>query len=417
MNDFLYTISRSISSLWARNSSASRNIGPQDPGPLTYAQDAAATVNFDSAMQVSAVWAAVRLIAETIASLPLGIYKVDKDGNRSLATDHDLYRVLTYKPNDYQSAIEFWETMIMNLVLGGNAYAVKVKSGNRIVGLLPLPTAQTVTSLLPDGSIVHTYTSDKEVRVYASESIWHLKLFGNGIIGLSTLAYARNSIGIAIASDNRVTTIYSNGAKGSGILSIDKGLTAAQRVSIKENFNGLTAGSQDRLYILEAGMKFDSISMSPQDIELLQSRRFQIEDIGRFFGVPSVLLNHTSSGSALGSNVSEIIDGFYKLNLRPYLEKIEGSIQRWLMPESELDKYEVEFNFDSLLRADVLKRMQAYREGINSGQITPNEARQIEGRIALEGGDQLLIQGAMIPIRQAGQMLNNGSNSATLENS
>jgi HK97 family phage portal protein len=417
MNDFLYTISRSISSLWARNSSASRNIGPQDPGPLTYAQDAAATVNFDSAMQVSAVWAAVRLIAETIASLPLGIYKVDKDGNRSLATDHDLYRVLTYKPNDNQSAIEFWETMIMNLVLGGNAYAVKVKSGNRIVGLLPLPTAQTVTSLLPDGSIVHTYTSDKEVRVYASESIWHLKLFGNGIIGLSTLAYARNSIGIAIASDNRVTTIYSNGAKGSGILSIDKGLTAAQRVSIKENFNGLTAGSQDRLYILEAGMKFDSISMSPQDIELLQSRRFQIEDIGRFFGVPSVLLNHTSSGSALGSNVSEIIDGFYKLNLRPYLEKIEGSIQRWLMPESELDKYEVEFNFDSLLRADVLKRMQAYREGINSGQITPNEARQIEGRIALEGGDQLLIQGAMIPIRQAGQMLNNGSNSATLENS
>ena len=99
MNDFLYTISRSISSLWARNSSASRNIGPQDPGPLTYAQDAAATVNFDSAMQVSAVWAAVRLIAETIASLPLGIYKVDKDGNRSLATDHDLYRVLTYKPD------------------------------------------------------------------------------------------------------------------------------------------------------------------------------------------------------------------------------------------------------------------------------------------------------------------------------
>ncbi len=411
-----YSIRSTFSSLFNRNSAPSRNTGTQDPGPLTYARDAAATVNFDSAMQISAVWAAVRLIAETVASLPLGIYKVDKAGNRVLDTEHDLYRVLTYKPNQYQTANEFWETMLLNLAMSGNAYALITRSGPRIVGLLPLASSQMETTLLNDGSIIHTYSTNTDVRVYAAANVWHIKLFGNAIVGLSPLAYARNSIGIAIASDDRVTTIYSNGAKGSGILSIDKALTAAQRTAIKENFIGLTEGTEDRLYVLEAGMKFDQISMSPEDIELLESRKFQIEDIGRFFGVPSVLLNHTG-GSSLGSNVYEIINGFYKLNLRPYLEKVESSITRWLMPETEQGIYEVEFNFDSLLRADILTRMQAYREGINSGQITPNEARQSEGRPALVGGDQLLVQGAMIPVTQAGQMLNNGSNSATLENS
>jgi len=141
--------------------------------------------------------------------------------------------------------------------------------------------------------------------------------------------------------------------------------------------------------------------MTPQDIELLDSRRFQIEDIGRFFGVPSILLNQTFGQSSLGSNVYEIMQAYYKLSLRPYLEKFEASILRWLIDES--DGYEAEFNFDALLRADTQTRMQANREAINSGQMTPNEARKEEGRVSLPGGDQLLIQGAMIPINQAGQ--------------
>jgi len=156
--------------------------------------------------------------------------------------------------------------------------------------------------------------------------------------------------------------------------------------------------------VLEAGMDYTQVSMSPQDIELLDSRRFQIEDIGRFFGVPSILLNQTFGQSSLGSNVYEILSAFYKLNLRPYLEKFEASVPRWLMEPGDAAKYECEFDFDAaLLRADLLTRMQANREAINSGQCTPNEARISEGKPALAGGDQLLIQGAMIPIQQAGQ--------------
>ena len=374
--------------------------GQQSNQPLGYAKESAAVVTSDSAMQISAVWGAVRLISETIGSLPFDLYEIGTDGRKS-AVNHPLRRVLTYKPNTYQTRVEFWETMALNLALSGNAYAIIQRAGSTIIGLLPLSSSQVETSLLADGSVVHTYTQGGNVKVYAASSIWHVKLFGNGVVGMSPLAYARNSVGIAIAADNRVTSIYSNGAKPSGVLTIDRVLTKEQRAQIKTAFGELQEGDQDRLFVLEAGMQYQQVSMSPKDIELLDSRRFQIEDIGRFFGVPSILLNQTFGQSSLGSNVYEIISGFYKLNLRPYLEKFEESIRRWLLEQGEADKYEAEFNFDSLLRADTLSRFQANREAIYSGQLTPNEARILEGRQSLSGGDRLMIQGATIPIEQA----------------
>jgi len=232
--------------------------------------------------------------------------------------------------------------------------------------------------------------------------MWHIKLFGNGIVGMSPLSYARQSVGIAIATDNRVTQIYSNGAKPSGVLTIDKTLSQEQRKQIRASFAGMSEGNDDRLFVLEAGMQYHQVSMTPQDIQMLDSRRFQIEDIGRFFGVPSILLNQTFGQSSLGSNVYEIMQAYYKLSLRPYLEKIEASILRWLISDSG---YEAEFDFDALLRADTKSRMEANREAINSGQLTPNEARKQEGRSSLPGGDSLMVQGAMVPIDQAGQNL------------
>lgn len=384
---------------------------PRDDGIQTgqpaYATTSAAEVTFDTAMQISAVWASARIVSETIASLPLSIYERGGEG-RKIAADHPLLRVLTRRPNQYMTPVEFWESMLLNLVISGNAYAIITRVAGEIVGLLPVSSSQVETTLLPDGTVTHTYTTGANVRVYSSQNMFHIKLFGNGIIGLSPLSYARNSIGVAIAADNRVGKIYSNGAKPSGVLTIDRTLTKEQRAQVRENFAGLEEGNQDRLFVLEAGFQYQQVSMSPQDIQLLDSRRFQIEDIGRFFGVPSILLNQTFGQSSLGSNVYEIMQAFYKINLRPYLEKIEASIIRWLMSPEEAALYEVEFDFDALLRADRLSRMQANREAINSGQLTPNEARHDEGRPPLPGGDKLLIQGAMVPIDQAGQMINGG---------
>jgi len=300
--------------------------------------------------------------------------------------------------------VEFWESMALNLAISGNAYAIVTRSAGNIVGLLPVSSTQVETTLLPDGTVIHAYTEGVDVKVYTSRTMWHVKLFGNGIVGMSPLSYARNSVGIAIAADNRTSKIFSNGAKPSGVLTIDRTLTPEQRAQVRSAFNGLEAGNEDRLFVLEAGMQYQQVSMTPQDIELLNARRFQIEDIGRFFGVPSILLNQTFGQSSLGSNVYEILSAFYKLNLRPYLEKFESATIRWLIDPADWGRYEAEFDFDALLRADRLSRMQANREAINSGQLTPNEARDDEGRVPLDGGNQLLIQGAMIPIQNAGQI-------------
>lgn len=399
---------QSFRSLFSKPGSPPRDTGLQSGAPLSYAVDAAASVTTDSAMQVSAVWGAVRLLSETIGSLPFDLYERTPTGTR-VAELHPLRRVLKYRPNRYQTPVEFWETMALNLALSGNAYAVIQRAGNRITGLLPLSSSQVDTQLLPDGSVVHVLTAGGDVKVYAAENMWHIKLFGNGVVGMSPLSYARNSVGVAIAADNRVTKVYSNGAKPSGVLTIDRVLTPDQRAAIKVNFAEMEEGNQDRLFVLEAGMKYQQVSMTPQDIQLLDSRRFQIEDIGRFFGVPSILLNQTVGQSSLGSNVYEIVSGFYKLNLRPYLEKIESSVVRWLLLPEEQEKYESAFDFDALLRGDTLTRFQAYREAIHSAQLTPNEARGREGLPGLPGGDSLMIQGATVPIQQVLQGDANGT--------
>ena len=362
--------------LFRSTGSPERIIGLQSSAPAGYTATAAASVSFDSAMQISAVWAAVRLIAETIASLPFELYKTDGK-TRVKATDNDLYRVLTSRPNQYQTDVEFWESIVLNLAISGNAYAIIQRAGKRIVGLLPVSSSSVETELLPDGTVIHSYITTTGRVVYSSANMWHIKLFGNGIIGMSPLSYARQSVGIAIAADNRVTKIFSNGAKPSGILTIDKTLTPDQRAQVRNSFSEMSEGNEDRLFVLEAGMQYQQVSMTPQDIQMLDSRRFQIEDIGRFFGVPSILLNQTFGQSSLGSNVSEIMQAFYKLSLRPYLEKIEASVLRWLIQEPG---YEAEFNFDALLRADTKSRLSAYGEAINTGQLTPNEARKAEGR-------------------------------------
>lgn len=374
--------------------------GVQSGNPSGYGGGLAAPVNFDSAMQMSAVWAAVRILAETVASLPFEIYTKENDGSRKQAISSDLRNLLRKKPNRYQTPVEFWESMMLNLAISGNAYAIIERvGGKRIVSLLPVSSAQIETSMLDDGTVIHALTTDSGVRVYSQESMWHVKLFGNGIVGLSPLAYAAKCIGIAIAADNRVSKIYSNGAKPSGVLTIDKVLKPEQRAQIKKQFNGLDYGNDDRLYVLEAGMQYTQVSMSPKEIELLDSRRFQIEDIGRFFGVPSILLNQTFGQSSLGSNVSQILEAFYKLNLRPYLEKFESSVVCWLL-NSTPDEFECEFDFNALIRGDEKTRIETYARAIQTAQMTPNEARSKEGRGQLEGGDKLMIQGATVPVTE-----------------
>lgn len=390
--------------LWSNlvgGTTTERNRGVQYPQPA-YAEPSAVSVTEDTAMQVSAVWACVRLLSETVSSLPFNVYKKTESG-RTLAPDFYFSKLMARKPNRYQTRQEFMETMMLNLTLHGNAYCLIERIGGRIRSLLPLMSAQVETRLLDDGSVVYEYTRDNLSTFYSSENIWHIKLYGNGIVGKSPLAFGRNMIGIAQAGDNIVTGIYSNKGKRSGVLSLDKALTTAQRDEIRKNFSTLSTGADDRLLVLEYGMKFDPIAMSPQDIELLSSRKFQLEEICRWFGVPSVLVNDTSGSTTWGSGIEQLVSGFYKLNLRPYLERFESSISANLFTDSEADLYECEFDFEGLLRSDLKSRLEGYRTAIAGSILTPNEVRKIEGWSELEGGDNLLSQVNMMPLGQLGQ--------------
>ena len=359
-------------------------------------------VDEDSALKLSAGWACVRLISEAIAGLPIHCYRLNADGSRQIDENHPLAILFNGKPNRYQNRLEFFETMTMQLALHGNAYALIQKSGNRIVGLLPLMAEQMEVNLLNDGDIVYRYTTGTSINVYATESIWHVKLMGNGIVGLSPLSYARNAIGVGIASEDRVKTLAKNGFKPTGVLTIDKLLKPEQREAIRKQFADLAEGDEDPLKVLEAGMQYQQISMNPKDVQLLETRRFQIEDIARFFGVPSVLINDTVATTVWGSGVEQIVAGFYKLGLRPYIERFESSIKNTLLTAGERSRLEFEFDFAALLRGDEKTRYEIYREAVLNGLKTINECRKLEGMTPLEGGDRAYMQGQMTPIDQLG---------------
>ena len=378
-----------------------RREGLQIIGPTVYDEPSAVSVTEETALQVSGVWACVKLISETIASLPTNVYRKTPQG-RQLANDFWFANLMNRKPNRYQTKVEFWETMVLNLVLYGNCYARVVRNGGMITSILPLMSSQMEVSLAKDGSVLYQYTDGTDVNVYSAQSIWHVKLFGNGVIGKSPLAFGRNMIGIGQAADTTVSRIYTNGGKRSGVLSLDKLLTPEQRAQLRENFSTLSTGTDDRLLVLEMGMKFDAISMSPQDIELLASRKFQLEEICRWFGVPSVLVNDTSGSTTWGSGVEQLVNGFYKLNLRPYLERFESSVSANLLTEAEAAEYDFEFDFEGLLRTDFKSRLEAYRTAVAGTILTPNEARKLEGLESVEGGDKLLSQVNMTTIDKLG---------------
>lgn len=392
-------------SMWSLigGNGSSRNAGDQNAAPAGYAAPAAVEVTEDSAMQLSAVWACVRLLSETVASLPVTVYRKTPNG-RIEAPDHYFAQLMARKPNRYQTKQEFFETMMLNLVLHGNCYARVTRIGGKVRSLLPLMASQIEVKLLSDGNIVYFYSSNGNIEALSAESVWHVKLPGNGIIGKSPLAFGRNILGIAQAAEDTVTKVYGNGAKPSGVLSFDRLLTPEQRTAVRTNFGSLTTGTDERLLVLESGMKFDAVSMSPSDIELLSSRKYQVDDIARWFGVPSIMINQNEGTTTLGSSAAEIISTFYKTTLRPYLERFEASVSANLFAEAEAKEYEFEFEFEGLLRSDLKSRLEGYRTAVAGTILTPNEVRKIEGWPRVDGGDKLLSQINMTPIDKLGQV-------------
>lgn len=383
--------------------------GEQGGAPTGNLIDDARAVGVDTALQISAVWAAVSLLAKTIATLPLFVY-TNENGQRTLARDTSLWELLHENPNNRMTPSEFWTAMLLNLLLRGNAYARIVRDAKGdAFALWPMAADQVQMNITSDGRAVYIYRVGNDVAAYSEENVLHLKEMGNGSSGLSRLEYMRATTSEVANSQAAANKLFANGGKPSGVLMIDKVLSKDQRASLLARFSEMSVGNNSRLHVLEADMKFQQLNLSPEDLELLATRQLGIQEIGRWFGVPSILLNVTEGTTTLGSSSGEIIDSFYKLTIRPALVSIEQAIRKRVLTQRQRLQYTVEYSLDALLRSSLKDRADIYAKMVQNGIMTRAEARQLENLPPIVGSDELTAQINLAPLDKLGQ-IKGGSN-------
>jgi len=399
------TIYQSLRRWFGNVGSTGQQEGIQFGEPFTRVYDNNKDYGIDGALQVSAVWAAVELLTDNIASLPLFVYKRanDTQGNKTLARDTPLWTLLHDSPNRRHTPMEFWQYACMNYLLRGNAYARLVRNDlGEVIEMWPLSADQIEIEVLQDRSLIYKYSYEGKIAIYDEKSIWHWRDKGNGVIGMSRLDYMRNSVGVAIDAQNHSSNVFRKSAKRPGVFMIDKVLKEEQREAIRKNYRGLVEGSDDDLLVLEAGAKFEPLSMSPADLQLLDTRKFSVEDIARWFGISSVLINDTAKTTTWGTGIGQIIEGFYKFKLRPMLEGLEQSLDRRVLTANQRQLYSVEFSLDAILRGSLADRLDAGSKAVQNGLMTRNEWRQLENMPRMEGADTLTAQVNLAPLDKLG---------------
>jgi HK97 family phage portal protein len=356
------------------------------------------------ALQISTVWRCVDLLAKVIGTLPLFVYENMPNGQRDLARQSFLWLLLHDTPNARMTPAEFWGAVLLNYLLRGNGYARIERGANgEPLALWPMSADQVTPYVMDNGQVAYVYQVNSDTWVLPSEQVFHLKDIGNGTVGLGRLEFMRATVGEAVRAQAQATRLFANGNKPTGLLYIDRVLNDEQRTALRRNFADIAEGSTSRLYILEASMKYEQVSLTPQDVQLLDTRRFGVEEVCRWFGVPPVLVGH-SNVTTWGSGVEQILDGFHKLTVGPLLELIEQAIMKRILTPQQRARMTVEFNFDALLRANLKDRMEIYAKGVQNAVLSRNEARQLENLPPFKGGEIFTAQTNLAPVEKLGQV-------------
>lgn len=362
------------------------------------------------ALSLSAAWGCVWRYANTIGTLPLFLMRTGPQNTATVAGDLDLYTILHDQPNANMSASAFWSSVITSMFLWGNAYAVKEKSGGRLVGLRLLRPEYVTPYLTKDEKLRFDYAPGlTQPEDYSAEQMFHLFHRSlDGLVGVSQIQYGANSMGLALSADNASALSYRNGLRASGIIKTNTWLTPDQREAYRSSVagffgagDGTDSAKQGGVMVIENAADFQATSMKPVDVELLASRKFAVEDVCRFFDMPPVLIGHAAEGQTMwGSGISEIISGWFKLGLAPILRRIEQEIWRQLLNPVERLTLFAEFNLDALLRSDPEKRAMFYSTMTQNGIYTRNEARAKENLPPQDGGDVLTVQSNLVALAQ-----------------
>ena len=372
-------------------------------------------VDEQSAMQISTVYACVRLLAETVAALPLHLYRYTDGGKgKESAFDHPLYRILYRQPNDEMSSFIWRETMMTHLLLWGNAYSQIIRDGrNNVLGLYPLLPENVEVDRDEQGQlyyIYHAYTDEvpgeqNQDIYFRKDEILHIPGLGfNGLVGFSPIAMMKNSLGTTLAVEKYGASFFKNGAQPSGVLEHPGVLKDPQK--IRDNWTAVYGGANNahRVAVLEEGMAYKAISLPPEDSQFLSTRQFGVEEICRIFRVPPHMVQ--SLEHATFSNIEHQSIDFVVHTLTPWLVRFEQAIIKDLLLEEEQDVLFPKFNVDGLLRGDYQSRMNGYATGISNGFLRPNDIHRLENMDLIpaeEGGDDYYLNGGYVKLRDAGK--------------
>lgn len=415
MADTNYSIDlRTRSPFWARMASffvGGRLVTPEkgsQTGPVSASGAVGdSIINDERSLQISTVFACVRLISSVTACLPLDVFETKGDDRSKVGLDNPLARLLRYSPNQFMTAFDFRVAMTMQLCYYGNAYALIERNGvGDIISLVPLLSVN-MDVRLEGKRIVYRYRRDSEYADFKQADIFHLKGFGfNGLVGLSPIAFGAKTAGVAVAMEDQQRDFYANGAKSPQILMTGDGkvLNKDQRAQLEENFKEISGGAvRKRLWILEGGFTTQAIGVSPQDAETMAARKFQVSELARFFGVPPHLVGDVEKSTSWGSGIEQQNLGFLQYTLDPYLEIWETSILRWLVKTSDVGRIHAEHNRAGLLSGDSTARANYMKTQVDTGLLTINEGRRIDNRPPLPGGDVATRQSQNVPLTQLGQ--------------
>lgn len=371
-------------------------------------------VNERTAMQTTAVYACVRILAEAVASLPLHVYEYQDDGGKKLVHDHPLYYLLHDEPNPEMTSFVFRETLMSHLLIWGNAYAQIIRDGaGRVLGLYPLLPDKMEVQRDDKGNIYYVYSRNSDenptFKEYGNiklkaEDVLHIPGLGfDGLVGYSPIAMAKNAVGMTLACEEYGASFFANGANPGGVLEHPGVLKDPSKV--RESWNSVYRGVSNahKIAVLEEGMKYQQIGIPPEEAQFLETRKFQINEIARLYRIPPHMVGDLDKSSF--SNIEQQSLEFVKYTLDPWVIRWEQSLQRSLLLPGEKGKYFIKLNVDGLLRGDYQSRMNGYAVGRQNGWFSANDIREMENMNPIpdeEGGNLYLINGAMTKLADAG---------------
>ncbi len=361
-------------------------------------------VTIETALQLDAVWACVNLIRNAIVMLPCLVYKED---GVTVDKESDLYQLLHDMPNLDDTASDFWAMVAVCLCLDGNFFAEKKYNGTKWIALNPLAPLDVNVCRDKSNNRFYEVTESGKVRKIPENRMFHVRgaVLPGCDRGMSPIGVCRNTVGNALAGERVAGKMFANGFQVSGLLTSDQILKPDQRAQLGATLNQFAGSDRaGKVAVLEAGLKYQQLTINPQDAQMLETRQYSVEQICRIFGVPPVMIGHASNGTTTwGSGIEQLILQFIKTCIGPMVKSIESAIYRDLLDSKTRKTTSVKFSMEGILRGDSAARADFVSKMIQSGVYTVNEGRAYENKAPVTGGEKSIVNSTMTPLDKLGE--------------